>query len=68
MLIAADLGTEVARRVIASFRRTRFGKEVTDEEIKQALAEEIAGDPGAGGAAAACSIRRRSRMSCWWSA
>ena len=42
MLIAADLGTEVARRVIASFRRTRFGKEVTDEEIKQALAEEIA--------------------------
>jgi fused signal recognition particle receptor len=41
VLISADLGTEVARRVIASFRRTRFGKEVTDEEIKQALAEEI---------------------------
>ena len=32
----------MARRVIADFRRTRFGKEVTDEEIKQALAEEIA--------------------------
>ena len=42
VLISADLGTEVARRVIASFRRSRFGKEVTDEEIKQALAEEIA--------------------------
>ncbi|MEA2790520.1 MAG: fused signal recognition particle receptor [Acetobacteraceae bacterium] len=42
LLIAADLGTEVARKVIAAFRRTRFGKEVTDEEIKQALAEEIA--------------------------
>ncbi|MEJ0017954.1 MAG: signal recognition particle-docking protein FtsY [Acetobacteraceae bacterium] len=41
VLIAADLGTEVARRVIASFRRSRFGKEVTDEEIKQALAEEL---------------------------
>jgi fused signal recognition particle receptor len=41
LLIAADLGTEVAERVIASFRRSRFGKEVTDEEIKQALAEEI---------------------------
>ncbi|HEY6432602.1 MAG TPA: signal recognition particle receptor subunit alpha, partial [Acetobacteraceae bacterium] len=41
VLIAADLGTEVARRVIASFRRSRFGTEVTDEEIKQALAEEI---------------------------
>jgi fused signal recognition particle receptor len=42
LLISADLGTEVARRIIAEFRRTRFGKEVTDEEIKQALAEEIA--------------------------
>lgn len=42
LLISADLGTEVAARVIAAFRRTRFGKEVTDEEIKQALAEEIA--------------------------
>jgi fused signal recognition particle receptor len=42
LLIAADLGTEAAARVIAAFRRTRFGKEVTDEEIRQALAEEIA--------------------------
>jgi fused signal recognition particle receptor len=41
LLISADLGTEVARKVIAAFRRTRFGKEVTDEEIRQALAEEI---------------------------
>jgi fused signal recognition particle receptor len=31
----------VAARVIAAFRRTRFGREVTDEEIKQTLAEEI---------------------------
>ena len=42
LLISADLGTEAAARVIAAFRRTRFGKEVTDEEIKEALAEEIA--------------------------
>jgi fused signal recognition particle receptor len=41
VLIAADLGTEVARQVIASFRRSRFGKEVTDQEIKEAVAEEI---------------------------
>ena len=41
-LISADLGTEVARRVIENFRRTRFGKEVTDEEIREALADEIA--------------------------
>ena len=42
LLIAADLGTEVTRRVIAKFRSTRFGKEVTDTEVKEALAEEIA--------------------------
>ncbi len=42
LLISADLGTEVAGRIIAEFRRTRFGKEVTDDEIKQALAQEIA--------------------------
>ena len=42
MLIAADLGTAVARRIIAAFRSSRFGKEVTDQEVKQALAEEVA--------------------------
>ncbi|MGA9866454.1 MAG: signal recognition particle-docking protein FtsY [Acetobacteraceae bacterium] len=42
LLISADLGTEVARRVIREFRRTRFGHEVSDEEIKTALADEIA--------------------------
>ncbi len=42
LLIAADLGVDASARVIAAFRRSRFGKEVTDEEIKQALAEEIA--------------------------
>ncbi len=42
LLITADLGTEVASRIIANFRRTRFGREVTDDEIKTALAEEIA--------------------------
>ncbi len=42
LLISADLGTEVASRVIAGFRRSRFGTEVTDEEIKDALAAEVA--------------------------
>ena len=42
LLISADLGVDAAARVIAEFRRTRFGKEVTETEIKQALAEEIA--------------------------
>jgi fused signal recognition particle receptor len=42
LLIGADLGTDVTKRIIANFRRTRFGKEVTEAEVKQALAEEIA--------------------------
>jgi fused signal recognition particle receptor len=41
LLIASDLGTEVARRVIAVFRGSRFGKEVTETEVKEALAEEV---------------------------
>ncbi|MBR0644160.1 signal recognition particle-docking protein FtsY [Roseomonas hellenica] len=41
-LIAADLGVAAARRIVGDFRRTRFGKEVTSEEVKQALAESIA--------------------------
>jgi fused signal recognition particle receptor len=42
LLIGADLGPAVATRVIEGFRSTRFGKEVTDEEIRETLAEEIA--------------------------
>ncbi len=41
-LIAADLGPAVAKRIIANFRRTRFGTEVTDREIRESLATEIA--------------------------
>jgi fused signal recognition particle receptor len=42
MLIAADLGAAVAARIIGNFRRTRFGKEVSETEIREALATEIA--------------------------
>jgi fused signal recognition particle receptor len=41
-LIGADLGVSAAGRIVEGFRRTRFGREVTDEEVKSALAEEIA--------------------------
>jgi fused signal recognition particle receptor len=41
-LIAADLGVDVANRVIRNFRSTRFGREVTDQEVKETLAAEIA--------------------------
>ncbi|HWA80826.1 MAG TPA: signal recognition particle-docking protein FtsY, partial [Acetobacteraceae bacterium] len=42
LLIGADLGPAAAGRIIANFRRTRFGKEVTSEEVRNALAAEIA--------------------------
>ncbi len=42
LLIGADLGTEVAKAIIANFRRTRFGREVSEAEVKEALAQEIA--------------------------
>lgn len=41
-LIAADLGVPAARRIVEGFRKTRFGKEVTDEEVKAALADAVA--------------------------
>ena len=42
LLISADLGPDAAARIIASFRASRFGREVTDAEVKAALSEEIA--------------------------
>ena len=42
ILVSADLGAAVAQRIIGNFRRTRFGKEVTDEEVRAALADEMA--------------------------
>ncbi len=41
-LIGADLGVAASQRIVAGFRKTRFGKEVTDEEVKLALAEALA--------------------------
>ena len=42
LLIAADLGPSTAAKLVADFGKTRFGKDVTDQEVKQALAESIA--------------------------
>jgi fused signal recognition particle receptor len=41
-LITADLGLPAARRIVDGFRSTRFGKEVTEEEVKATLADSIA--------------------------
>ncbi len=42
LLIQADLGAGTAARLVAEFGRTRFGREVTPEEVRGALAGEIA--------------------------
>jgi len=42
LLIAADLGAAPAAKLVAGLARSRFGKEVTSEELRAALAGEIA--------------------------
>jgi fused signal recognition particle receptor len=41
-LIQADLGVSVAARLVAKLGKERFGKEVTDEEVRAAFADDIA--------------------------
>ena len=42
LLLGADLGPAAASDIVESFRKSRFGRSVTDAEIRDALAEEIA--------------------------
>jgi fused signal recognition particle receptor len=42
LLIAADLGPGTAAKLAADLGKSRFGKEVTDEEVRTFLAERIA--------------------------
>ncbi len=42
LLIAADMGTGIAAEVTQRLRRTRFDQEVAPDEIRAALAEEVA--------------------------
>jgi len=41
LLITADIGVATSARLVAALRDTRFGKDVTAEEVRAALAEEI---------------------------
>ena len=41
-LIQADLGVAVAARLVDKLGKERFGKEVTDEEVRAAFADDIA--------------------------
>jgi fused signal recognition particle receptor len=42
LLISADLGPATAARLTANLAKTRFGKEVSPEEVRTALAEDVA--------------------------
>jgi fused signal recognition particle receptor len=42
VLLRADLGPATASKVVDRLRKTRFGREVTAEEVREALAEEVA--------------------------
>jgi fused signal recognition particle receptor len=42
ILISADLGPATAAKLVQDFGKTRFGREVSDPEIRSALAEAIA--------------------------
>jgi fused signal recognition particle receptor len=42
MLVAADLGPQTAASLVAAFGKNRFGKDIGDAEVKEALAEQIA--------------------------
>jgi fused signal recognition particle receptor len=43
LLIGADLGVETAARLGANLAKTRFGRKVSPVEIREALADDIAG-------------------------
>ncbi|MCK5384163.1 MAG: signal recognition particle-docking protein FtsY [Alphaproteobacteria bacterium] len=42
VLIAADLGPKTAAKVIEEFSKDRFGKDISEEEIREALADVMA--------------------------
>jgi fused signal recognition particle receptor len=42
VLISADLGVETAARLVEDLAKTRFGKEVSEQEVRKALADSIA--------------------------
>ncbi len=42
LLVTADLGPKTAAAVVAEFGRDRFGKDLTEEEVREALAASIA--------------------------
>jgi fused signal recognition particle receptor len=44
LLIEADLGPQAAARVTEAFGRNRFGREISEEDVRQGLADAIAAE------------------------
>jgi len=42
LLIMADIGASTSSKIVAEFSKGRFDKEISEEEVKEALAEQIA--------------------------
>ncbi len=42
LLIAADLGPATAAKLVADFSKNRFGKDIGDDEVREALAGQVA--------------------------
>lgn len=42
LLISTDLGVTTSAKLVEEFSRNRFGKDISDDEVKQALAQQIA--------------------------
>jgi len=41
VLISADLGPQTAEKIVEDFSKDRFGKDISDEEISRALAQNV---------------------------
>jgi fused signal recognition particle receptor len=41
-LIVADMGVETSQRLVAHLKKERYGRDVTDQEVRQVLAGEVA--------------------------
>lgn len=65
VLIAADLGPKTAARIIGEFSKDRFGKEISEEEIREALAETIAQISGLSPSRLQSPDPPTARSRCW---
>jgi fused signal recognition particle receptor len=59
LLIEADLGPATAAKVVAEFGRDRFGKDISEAEVREALAKAIADIWRAAGGSGLRRERRR---------